>query len=71
MSDAPTIHHGIGYSIRSLGHSEWLWEIHPPIETVKGLEPASGKISGNSGDAIEAARKAIDRQAVQSGCAIH
>jgi len=71
MPDAPAIHHGVGYSIRNLGRSEWLWEIHPPVEAVKGLERASGRISGNSSDAVEAAKKAIDRQAVQSGCAIH
>ena len=63
MSDAPAIHRGIGYSIRNLGRSEWLWEIHPPAEAVKGLELASGKVSGDAADAIRAAKRAIDRQA--------
>lgn len=28
MADAPAIHLGIGFSIRNLGRSEWLWEIY-------------------------------------------
>ena len=63
MKSAST-HRGVNYSIRSLGRSEWLWEIHPLVQAVKGLESASGKVSGDSKDAIRAAKKAIDVQAV-------
>ena len=64
MPNVPTMHRGIGYSIRNLGHSEWLWEIHPPVQAVKGLELASGKVLGDSNEAIRAAKRAIDLQAV-------
>ena len=57
-----SVHRGVYYAIKNLGDSIWQWEIYPPEKAVKGLRFDSGKISGESKDAIRAAKRAIDSQ---------
>jgi len=57
-----SVHRGVCYAVRNLGNSLWQWEIYPPQEAVKGLWFESGKVSGESKDAVRAAKQAIDNQ---------
>lgn len=54
-------HRGIGFTVVQVGNCLWRWEIHPP-ESVKGLQMKSGHIPGLLTDAIDAAKREIDRQ---------
>jgi hypothetical protein len=56
------IYRGIRFSLRSLSHARWRWEIFPPFESVRGFELAFGEVSGGMMDAMTAAKKEIDRQ---------
>jgi hypothetical protein len=56
-----TIHKGIGFAVREIGSGRWQWTVSPP-ESVRGLEKASGEISGGRSDAIAAAKCEIDTQ---------
>jgi len=57
-----SVYRGICYAVRNVGNSVWQWEIYPPQESVKGLRFETGKVSGESKDAVRAAKQAIDLQ---------
>ncbi|HEX3430035.1 MAG TPA: hypothetical protein VHT03_04035 [Rhizomicrobium sp.] len=62
--ESQSVHRGIAYSIRRLRDSVWQWNTHPPLQSVRGLAPATGIISGDAKEAIRAAKRTIDSQHV-------
>ena len=54
-------HRGIGFTVVELGECLWQWAILPP-GGVKGLETKSGQIIGLRTDAIEIAKREIEKQ---------
>jgi hypothetical protein len=62
MHDEAAVYRGIRFSLRSLSHTRWHWEIFPPCESVRGFEQASGEVLGAMTDAMAAAKREIDRQ---------
>jgi len=59
--NAALVYRGICYAVRNVGNSVWQWEIYPP-EAVIGLRFEAGKVTGESNDAVRAAKQAIDSQ---------
>ena len=57
-----SVYRGVCYAVANVGNSVWQWEIYPPQESVKGLRFETGKVSGESKDAVRAAKLAIDSQ---------
>lgn len=60
--NSASVHRGVCYAVKNIGNSVWQWEIYPPHEAVKGLRFETGKVSGESKDAVRAAKQAIDSQ---------
>ena len=54
-------HRGIGFSIVELADRRWQWSIHPP-PAVLGFKTKGGLILGTRNDAIEAAKREIEKQ---------
>jgi hypothetical protein len=54
-------HCGIAFFIQEAGDGLWEWKLAPP-NSVLGLWPETGMVSGEIGAAIVAARRAIEHQ---------
>ena len=54
-------HRGIVFLIRTAGKGHWEWRLVPPKD-VLGLWPENGTVYGEIRTAIEAAKRAIERQ---------
>ena|SRR5215472_3282832 len=54
-------HRGMKFYVMSLGVGWWRWAIDPS-ESFKGFETKSGELFGTRRDAIEAAKREIERQ---------
>ncbi len=54
---------GIQYLVESLGARRWRWLVTPPT-CVLGLSVQEGEVEGERGDAVDAARAAIQSQSL-------
>ena len=58
---ATEYHRGIKFYVVAAGVGWWQWVIHPP-ESVKEFKTKSGQLHGTRANAIEAAKREIERQ---------
>jgi hypothetical protein len=61
----PDYHRGVAYVTTEIASSLWEWSISPP-DSVKGFTPTSGVTAGTRSKAVEAARREIDAQYLNS-----
>jgi len=54
-------HRCIAFSVRKAGNCQWQWKLIPP-DSVAGLWPEHGMMTGEARFAIDEARRAIERQ---------
>jgi hypothetical protein len=54
-------HRGIAFSVRKAGNCQWQWKLIPP-DSVAGLWSEHGMVIGEARQAIDEARRAIERQ---------